>query len=89
MQLEILKGITMKRLIIASALVAALATPVLAGTVDKAKDAITDADVFMADVFENSTLNYIASLQWLVDYGAWLDGLGGVPSDMPNGSDDR
>ncbi len=78
----------MRNLIIAFAF-AALATPVLAGTVDKAKDAITDADVFMADVFENSTLNYIASLQWLVDYGAWLDGLGGVPSDMPNGSDSR
>ncbi len=89
MQLEILKGITMKRLIIASALVAVMTIPVSASTVDKAKDAITDADAYLADVFANKTLNYIASLQWLVDYGAWLDGLGGVPSDMPNGSDDR
>ncbi len=79
----------MKRLIIASALVAAMTISVSAGTVDKAKDAITDADAYLADVFDNSRLNYIASLGWLVDLGAWFDGLGGVPSDMPNGSDDR
>ena len=77
----------MNRFIIASALVAALAAPVLAGTVDTAKDAITDADTYLADMFDNSTLNYIASLGWLVDLGAWFDGLGGVPSDLPSGSD--
>ncbi len=79
----------MKRFIIASALVAALTIPVYAGTVDTAKDAISDADVFLADVFDNSRLNYFASLGWLVDLGEWFDGLGGVPSDAPNGSDDR
>lgn len=77
------------KLLIASALVAAMTIPVSAGTVDKAKDAITDADAYLVGLFDNKTLNYIASLQWLVDYGAWLDGLGGVPSDPPNGSDSR
>ncbi len=79
----------MRNLIIASALVAAMTVSVSAGTVDTAKDAITDADVFMADVFDNSRLNYIASLGWLVDLGAWFDKMGGVPSDLPNGSDAR
>lgn len=69
----------MKRFIIASALVAALATPVSAGTVDTVKDAITDADAYLADVFDNSTLNYIAGLGWLVDLGVWFDSIGGVP----------
>ena len=77
----------MKRFIIASALVAALATPVSAGTVDTVKDSISDADAFLADVAKNSTLNYIASLGWLVDLGVWFDGLGGVPSEVPNISD--
>ena len=79
----------MNRFIIASALVAALATPVSAGTVDTVKDSISDADAYLADVFDNSTLNYIASLGWLVDLGVWFDGLGGVPSEAPNGSDSR
>ena len=80
----------MNRFIIASALVAALATPVSAGTVDTVKDSITDADAYLADVvFGNSTLNYIAGLGWLVDLGVWFDGLGGVPSAAPNISDSR
>ena len=77
----------MNRFIIASALVAALATPVSAGTVDTVKDSISDADAYLADVFDNSTLNYIAGLGWLVDLGAWLYGLGGVPPEAPHGSD--
>ena len=77
----------MNRFIIAFALVAALATPVSAGTVDTVKDAITDADAYLAAAFDDSTLNYIASLGWLVDLGAWFDGLGGVPSAAPNISD--
>ena len=77
----------MKHFILASVLVATLASPVVAGTVDTAKDAITDADTYLADVFDNSTLNYIASLGWLVDLGVWFDGLGGVPSEAPNISD--
>ena len=79
----------MKHFIIASVLVAALAGPVSAGTVDTVKDAITDADNYIADVFDNTMLNYIASLQWLVDWGVWMDSMGGVPSDAPNASDDR
>ena len=77
----------MNRFIIASALVAALAAPVSAGTLDTAKNAITDADTYLADMFDDSTLNYIASLGWLVDLGVWFDDLGGVPSDAPNISD--
>ncbi len=79
----------MKRLIIASALVAAMATSVSAGAVDTTKDAITDADAYLAAVVDNKTLNYIANLGWLVDLGAWFDALGGVPADAPNGSDSR
>ena len=70
----------MRNLIIASALVAALAGPVSAGTVENAKDAIDDADAYLADVFDNSTLNYVFSLGWMVDLGAWVDSLGGVPA---------
>ena len=79
----------MKNLIITSALVAALVAPVSAGTVDTAKNAITDADTYLADMFDDSTLNYIASLGWLVDLGMWFDDLGGVPSEAPNISDTR
>ena len=70
----------MNRFIIASTLVAALAGPVSAGTVDTVKDSISDADAYLANAFDNSTLNYVFSLGWLVDLGAWFDSLGGVPA---------
>ena len=80
----------MKHSIIASALVMALAIPVSAGTVDTTKDAIRNADAYLADVvFDNTKLNYLAGFGWLVDLGRWFDGLGGVPTDAPNVSDSR